>query len=506
MATASTVAGSRAEHRGLIYWMERTLKELEKVREAPDTDAVHDLRVAIRRCRSVAAVMEEVDPDPAWSEMRKLGRKLFRQLGELRDTQVLEEWTRKLSAEADPLRQLLLEDFGKKESELRESALRVAAKFDQKGWKKHERVLRRRARLVPPDSRAAECLALERLEAAKLLHGQALRMTKSTAWHALRIGVKRFRYTVESLLPTRYEEWGEGLKQVQDLLGEVHDLDVLSEKVTQFTGTELVASQASWSGRIATERSQRIETYRQMTSGRDNLWHTWRQGLPEGRHLEAAGLARLRVTARAMDGNLRRTSQIARLTLRLFDALRRVHAARVLEERDLRKIINAAGRIHGIGTSLDARNPQKAARKVLRKMAVPAGWTHEEWELVALVVRYHRGVHPKLKHKDFAALNEADQRRVSALAGVLRLARALRKSGVESTVGLRVDKSVDALIVQAPGLADGEDVAARLAIGKHLLETCLERPLIVKATPGTEKVVQLPKREEAVVTKAVASD
>src|SRR3974390_922382 len=137
MATGVTVPGSRGEQRGLIYWMERTTKELEKVRASPEPEAVHDLRVAIRRCRSVAAVMGEVDPDPAWSEMRKLGRKLFRQLGELRDTQVLEEWTRKLSAEADPLRQLLLEDFDKKESELRESALRVAAKFDQKGWKKH---------------------------------------------------------------------------------------------------------------------------------------------------------------------------------------------------------------------------------------------------------------------------------------------------------------------------------------------------------------------------------
>ncbi len=486
--------------------MERTLKELEKVREAPDPDVVHDLRVAIRRCRSVAAVMEEVDPDPAWPEMRKLGRKLFRQLGELRDTQVLEEWTRKLSAEADPVRQLLLQDFGKKENELREAALRVSAKFDQKSWKKHELALRKRARLVPPDSQAAECLALERLEAARELHGQALRTAKPAAWHALRIGVKRFRYTVESLLPARYVQWGEELKNVQDLLGGVHDLDVLSEKVAQFTGSELVAPQASWAGRIATERGQRIDTYRQMTSGKDNLLHKWRQGLPEGRQLEAAGLARLRVTSRAMDGNLRRTAQVARLTVRLFDALRKVQAARVFEERDLRKIINAAGRIHGVGANLDAKQPNKAARKFLRKMAVPAGWTREEWGLLGLVVRYHRGTQPKVKHKKFSSLNEADQRRVNALAGVLRLARALRKSGVESPVGLRVDKSVDALIVQAPGLTDSEGVAARLAVGKHLLETCLELPLIVKAAPGIEKVLELPKREEGTVARAVASD
>src|SRR6516165_11611619 len=108
MATGSIVPGSRAEYRGLSYWMERVLKELDKVRTAPDPDAVHDLRVALRRCRSLAAVMEEVDPDPAWPEMRRLGRKLFRQLGELRDTQVLEQWVTKLGGEGDVIRLTLL--------------------------------------------------------------------------------------------------------------------------------------------------------------------------------------------------------------------------------------------------------------------------------------------------------------------------------------------------------------------------------------------------------------
>jgi len=81
MATGSIIPGSQAEQRGLTYWMERVLKELDEVRSAPEPDAVHDLRVALRRCRSLAAVMEEVDPDTAWPEMRKIGRKLFRQLG-----------------------------------------------------------------------------------------------------------------------------------------------------------------------------------------------------------------------------------------------------------------------------------------------------------------------------------------------------------------------------------------------------------------------------------------
>src|SRR5689334_2502241 len=64
MASVTTLARAPSERRGLAYWMERVVKELQHVRKAPETDAVHDLRVAIRRCRSVGAVMQEVDPDP----------------------------------------------------------------------------------------------------------------------------------------------------------------------------------------------------------------------------------------------------------------------------------------------------------------------------------------------------------------------------------------------------------------------------------------------------------
>jgi CHAD domain-containing protein len=486
--------------------MERVLKELENVRTSPDPDAVHDLRVAIRRCRSVAAVMEEVDPDPAWPEMRKLGRKLFRQLGELRDTQVLEDWTKKLGPEADPIRMLLLADFEKKERELRETALRAAAKFDQKTWKKYARLLQRRARRVPLESPAAECLALERLEAARKLHTQALRTEKAKPWHKLRIGVKRFRYTVESLLPERYAVWGDNLKRVQDLLGAVHDLDVLSETIAQIAAEEPADARARWTERNTSERHERIETYRQLTLGKTSLWHEWRQGLPHGARLEEAALARLRVTTRALDTNPRRTGQISRLAMRIYDALGRVHAAPAFGEARGRKVMRVAALLHGIGASLDTNSPQKAARNFLRDMALPTGWTPAEWELLANVVRYHRGAQPEAKHKSFARLSEQEKKAVCALAGVLRLARVLRKCGCETTAGLRVDKSVEALIMRVPGLKDTEETAARLAAGKHLLESAVERPLILKAAPVALKVVELPKKEEGISTTAVASD
>jgi CHAD domain-containing protein len=506
MSTGTTLTGSPAEHRGLSYWMERVLKELEEVRTSPEPDAVHDLRVAIRRCRSVGAVMQEVDPEPAWPEMRKLGRKLFQQLGKLRDTQVLEDWVKKLGAETDPVRLRILAVLQTRENELREAALRVEAKFDQKAWKKLERRLQSRARLVPPDGLTAECLALERLEAAKELHARALRTEKPRAWHELRIGVKRFRYTVEALLPAKYEAWGDDLKRLQDLLGDVHDLDVLTGTIAEAVAEESDEVRAAWTERVTTERQQRIETYRQLTLGKTSVWHAWRQGLPHGAQLEAAGAAQLQATARALDENARRTSQVSRLAIRMFDGLARVHAGPAFENGAKRKLLRTAARLHGIGSGLDQKSPEKAARDYLRKMAVPAGWTDAEWKLLGHVVRYHRGALPQAKQKGFARLTEEEQKTVCVLAGILRLARVLRKCGMETAVGMRLEKSGEAILVHLPGLEESEGAAARLAAGKYLLENSLEKALLLKAARPASKVVELPRQEEIPQESAAASD
>jgi CHAD domain-containing protein len=505
MATENTETGSRPEFRGLQYWMERVLKELESVREAPEPDAVHDLRVAIRRCRSVAAVMEEVDPDSSWKDMRKLARKLFRQLGELRDTQVLEEWIKTLSPESDPLREKLLAGFAAQEKELQQTALKAVEKFDQKSWKKLERKLQHRSRLVPPDGLAAECLALERLEAARELHMRALRAEKAEAWHNLRIGVKRFRYAVESLLPARYEQWSENLKQIQDLLGEVHDLDVLSGKIAE-TGTEFEEARVAWDERIASQRHERIETYRKLAIGEAGLLQQWKRAFPDGRRLVAAAQARLRATARALEVNTRRAMLVSRLAMRLFDGIARLHGDSALENKDLRKIMLAAARLHAIGMGLDAKSPQKAARKFLKEMTLPSGWTETEWQWMSFVVRYHRGGLPSERQKSFARLKPLDQKLICIMAGSLRLARSLAKSGVPAARGMQVEKSVDAIIVRIPGLEESEENAARLAAGKYLLENSLGQPVIVKAVPPPPKIVELPRKEEPPLSSAAASD
>src|SRR5215475_16116942 len=93
---------------GFAFWMERVLEECDRASTEFAPDPVHDLRVALRRCRSMADGLMAIDPDPSWKAMKKAGRNLFRSLGELRDVQVMMEWVQKLGAPEDPETRALL--------------------------------------------------------------------------------------------------------------------------------------------------------------------------------------------------------------------------------------------------------------------------------------------------------------------------------------------------------------------------------------------------------------
>src|SRR6266404_2854588 len=427
MATAAPVPGTPPAHRGLTHWMQRVPKELDALQSAPDKDAVHDLRVAIRRCRSVAAVMREVDPDPAWHEMRRLPKKLFRKLGELRDTQIMDEWVAEHGAD------------------------------------------------------------------------------KPAAWHRVRIGLKKFRYTVESLLPQQYELWSPKLKQLQDVLGEVHDLDVLRVIIKQQATGEAAELQPEWERTIERQRSARLQEYRELAIGKESVWHEWQQALPHGKRLQTAAIARLRATARAADAHPRRAAQISRLSVALFDALGRAHSAPVFDDPDMRRVLRAAARLCGLSLDGTSKPPQKAARRFLLERPVPPSWTHKEWELLAWTIRYHRGGEPKTTNSAFAALHSDQQSNVRALAGVLRLARGLRKSGIEHCGGFRVEKTAAAVLLHVPGLVDSAENAALLAAAKHLLDNYLGKPLILKPA-APHQLVALPSPTSNEVPFAAASD
>jgi len=481
MATAVLVSKKPKEKRsGLSYWMRRVVKEADRVRADFSADPVHDLRVALRRCRSMASVLAEVVPIPCWRAIKKASRKLFRRLGELRDTQVMIEWVRTLAPDSDPpgnqLAGQLLAILAEQEERRKAAASAALARFDLRKWGAWAVLLRKHASAVRPDGRVAQAVALERLQAAQALHQHAIQHRSREAWHALRIGIKRFRYTVENFLPSRHAEWSEGLKRLQDLLGEVHDLDELSRFLGELRPAVKPEERERWRNLIQIARTKRLAEYRAKTGQKGNLWNVWRAGLPEGRELKIAAMARLTTTAKVLDPDFLETSAAADSALRFFDSLAAAEAGPIFRDPSARRIFHAAALLRNIGRSSGQRSHHKLAQKILRSLAPPPGWTPEEMKQLALIVRYHRGSGPKQTHADFQSLSPDSRERVLWLAGTLRLALALKKGSRNGASVAQIQKSDGAITIYVRGQDPAKHIA-RLLRKKSLLEWAARRPV-----------------------------
>ncbi len=479
-------SGGPSDHRDLAYWMKRSLEELANLRSDLTNHTVHDLRVALRRCRSVASVMREIDPHPDWEEMRDCAKKLFRSLGDLRDAHIMAEWLHKLHPEDDALKRQLLDSLEADEKAARDRALHRATRFDEKRWTKLAQSLRVRIRKVPPDSAAAHCLALERLEEAKELHRRAMRTESSEPWHALRIGIKHFRYTVESLLPAAHAEWSDTLKRVQDVLGNIHDLDVLGEMLGKAGANQSAEILPDWELRIENERQLNVRTYRQLALGTASIWTHWQSGFSR-EEWEHYAKARIRATRAAMDPKTGRSSLMARIAMRLWSQLRLRKAGEIFSDKKERRVLETAARLSGVRSGEQKKKREKSAKSFLLDSPVPPGWTFSEWERAAWAIRFQRGAEPSLKNKRFAQLAAEQQTRVYLLAGILRLAIAAQKCGVSKSSSLRLEVLPQGLLLHVAGAEDSPKNAARFTEAKQQLERSLGKTILIQAEPAHDE-------------------
>jgi CHAD domain-containing protein len=290
-------AGHFSKNAGLEVWMDRVLERAELVRDSWGPDGVHDLRVALRRCRTIADALSEVNPGPGWRKLKRTSRDLFHELGDLRDAQVLHSRVKELGPAGDPVRKRMLRGLSHTEKKHLESAEKALDDFDRKEWKKLTRKLISKSRFFPLNSVVYQRLALTRLNEAVAMYQQAKRRRSSVAWHRLRIGLKSFRYLVENFLPQRYDNWSDDLKRLQDLLGEVHDLDVLRQQVRRNGAKLNPALVAPWIERIDRERKAHLQVFLSRTSGPESPWLTWRAGFQWGHVLVASSVDERRRTA-----------------------------------------------------------------------------------------------------------------------------------------------------------------------------------------------------------------
>jgi len=466
---------TRAKKAGLHSWMQRVLQESDRARVNLAPDPVHDLRVSLRRCRSIADGFISLDPDPRWKEMKKAGRRLFSQLGELRDVHVMQEWVARLATPLDPAGTALLEFLSARENELKQHAALAISEFDRKQWKRWSIILPRRTKKLRPGGAIFKHLALERWVYAYDLHRRALRSRSQIAFHNLRIGIKRFRYIVENFLPQQHSAWSSDLKHLQDLLGEVHDLDVLWATAVQIHAFPDQQSQIRWQEKIAEERRRRIQEYREKMLGKGSLWHVWRSELPHGPRVEAIALARLRLWGALLDPDFKHSLHVTRLALQLYDGL----TGGKNNVREERLILEVAALLHDIGRSQHERGHHKTSSRLIRRLSPPLGWSGESLRLAALVARYHRGALPGRQIR-LRSLESAERRLVLRLAGILRLANAFDADRQGRVPRLAISQTNGFINISAQNYSSRSGLAEAVAAARHLLELVYRRPVLVK--------------------------
>ncbi|MGB7585480.1 MAG: CHAD domain-containing protein [Terriglobales bacterium] len=483
MCASAAVAAARKPSRtsGLAFWMHQVLEECARAAVDFSPDPVHDLRVALRRCRSIADGFRALDPDPAWKQMKRAAKRLFDRLGELRDVQVMEDWVARLGTIDDPVTLALMQFLAGRESQLKQEAAQALLQFDQRHWHGWAASLPRRAARLRPGSPIFQHLALERWTAAYELHRRALRNRSQVAFHRLRIGLKRFRYIVENFLPVQHAAWIGDLKRLQDLLGEVHDLDVLWTTALKINAFPDADSRSRWRSKIIEERSQRLETYRGKMLGKTSLWIAWRNQLPQGEQVESISLSRLRLWASLLDPDFEHSQHVARLALQLYEGLPAVPGT---ESREERGILQVAALLHDVGLSKKDKAHHKTTQKLIMRLDPPLGWTREQMKMVAAVARYHRGALPRARQKVLMGFTVRQRQIAIRLAAVLRLANAFDADRDGRIERLACERKNGFLLIRAQAYNPRDRIAETIAGSRHLLETVYRRPVLIKPLRG----------------------
>ena len=501
---------------GLRYWMLQVLDECDRVAANFGPDPVHDLRVALRRCRSLADGLMALDPDPDWKAMKKAGKRLFQRLGALRDVQVMMEWVEKFGdvltrvegedrpaqsaqdAESgshangshftgtDPVARALLEILHRREQEQQREAQSALEEFDRKQWRQWSKSLPARAARIRPGSALFKHLALERWTEARELHNRALRNRSQVAFHSLRIGVKRFRYIVENFLPVEHKAWSNDLKEIQDLLGEVHDLDVLWSTAVECQVFPDADSRRRWHQRILSERTKRINGYRSKMVGEDSWWYKWRAALPQGKQIQALATRRMKLWANSLDPDFVHSERVAGLALQLYDGLLAWGWQPSVDAVSARSSLLAAALLHDVGKSEGQKGHHKTTFDLIRAHGNPLGWKAVDLQRAAIIARFHRGALPTRRHKTLRDLLPDEQKAAIQLAAVLRLANALDAAHDGHIRRIQIENDHistngnEALMIAAEGYSPLGPSAQTIAGERHLLETLLHRPVIIR--------------------------
>ena len=253
------IVGSNYYLFGLEALLERLpalAKEVEGVRKADDIEYVHRMRVASRRIRTALVLFNDDLPPKHCNVWRVEMRRITRALGAARDTDVQIEYVAEfLEQVSDPIQQagvarLLLrlrQQRAAQQAKVDKALDRLGSKHVIEDMAEtmlelvvHARVYEIDALPVDLYPRAGEAIRL-RLEEFLAYEPHVAHPERLTELHAMRIAAKHLRYTLEVFAPlysSALRKPIKVLKEIQSLLGRIHDCDVWLAQLPQFSADE----------------------------------------------------------------------------------------------------------------------------------------------------------------------------------------------------------------------------------------------------------------------------
>jgi CHAD domain-containing protein len=210
-------------------------KQMRWVRRHADPDAVHDMRVAIRRFSSVLQVFPACFSAKRAAKGRKRLKRILKLAGEVRDRDIALELAAQADAAQDGLGSRLERERRQAARNLRRALRRDARVQTLAAAKRAVKLPKATAAQTEPGGWRPEAPSNENaVERLPELIGDLFEAGRRTLeppadpaeLHALRLKTKRRRYTLELFTPCYGPDLTERigqLKRLQDLLGEIND-------------------------------------------------------------------------------------------------------------------------------------------------------------------------------------------------------------------------------------------------------------------------------------------
>lgn len=216
------------------------------VREGVDPEAVHDMRVALRRLQAALRLFRACYPPKRLRRYRLRLRRLLQALGAVRDQDIIiDALSHHAGASPDPvseaLARMVSEQRAARQRELA-SSLRLLDKLQRANFAeamvRFVRGARRFRRGVSLGRFADEVavIAQNALSNWNDRRREAQGRDDSETLHRMRVAVKRLRYTLELCRLAKVHEYQERVErsaEMQQILGDVHDADLLVQSLAR---------------------------------------------------------------------------------------------------------------------------------------------------------------------------------------------------------------------------------------------------------------------------------